>query len=78
MASRKAGGTAGLIHSIAGAGVLVLVADGRRVGTGEGVGVTDGSGAGEQAAKMNMRIIEMIFFFMGFDSKTSISDSQRP
>jgi hypothetical protein len=70
MACRKAGGTAGLIHNTAGAGVLVLVADGV-VGMGERVGVTDGSGVGEQAARMDMRMIEMMFFFMGSKSKTA-------
>jgi hypothetical protein len=77
MVSRKAGGTAGLIHNTAGAGVLGLVADGM-LGMGERVGVKDGSGAGEQAARTDIRIIEMIIFLMGFDSKTSISDRQRP
>jgi hypothetical protein len=77
MANRKVGGTAGLIHNTAGAGVLVLVAVGTG-GTGTRVGVMDGSGTGEQAARMDMRIIEMMIFFMGSDSKTSISDSQRP
>jgi hypothetical protein len=58
--------------------VLVLVADGI-VGTGERVGVTDGSGAeGEQAARTDMRMIEMMFFFMGSKSKTGNSDGQRP
>jgi hypothetical protein len=76
MTRRKAGGTAGLIHNTAGAGVLVLVLV--AIETGDGVGVMDGSGAGEQAARMDMKIIEMIIFFMGFDSETSISDSQRP
>lgn len=67
------GGTAGLIHNMAGAAVPAMTL----VGEGARDGVTVGSGVAEHAPRMETRMIDAMILFMVSNSKLILESKSR-